>query len=39
MQSMITGMIDLLKSSGITGFFTSLVFIDKNDTSGEIVRL
>ena len=36
-QSMITRMIDLLKSSGITGFFTSLVpSTAQNDTSGEI---
>ncbi len=36
-QSLITRMIDLLKSRGITGFFTSLVSSDKpNDTSGEI---
>jgi circadian clock protein KaiC len=36
-QSMITRMIDLLKSKGITGFFTSLVSSTaQNDTSGEI---
>ena len=36
-QSMITRMIDLLKSRGITGFFTSLVSSSaQNDTSGEI---
>ncbi|HEY5039251.1 MAG TPA: circadian clock protein KaiC [bacterium] len=36
-QSMLTRMIDLLKSSGITGFFTSLVSsAAQNDTSGEI---
>ncbi len=36
-QSMITRMIDLLKSKGITGFFTSLVSSSaQNDTSGEI---
>jgi len=36
-QSMITRMIDLLKSNGITGFFTSLVSSTaQNDTSGEI---
>ncbi|MBC7968458.1 MAG: circadian clock protein KaiC [Fuerstia sp.] len=36
-QSMITRMIDLLKSKGITGMFTSLVSsIAQNDTSGEI---
>jgi len=36
-QSMITRMIDLLKSRGITGFFTSLVSsAAQNDTSGEI---
>ena len=36
-QSMITRMIDLLKSKGITGFFTSLVpSTARNDTSGEI---
>lgn len=36
-QSMITRMIDVLKSRGITGFFTSLVSsADENDTSGEI---
>ncbi len=34
---MITRMIDLLKSKGITGFFTSLVSSTaRNDTSGEI---
>ena len=37
LQSMITRMIDLLKSNGITGFFTSLVSSTaQNDTSGEI---
>jgi circadian clock protein KaiC len=36
-NSMFTRMIDLLKSSGITGLFTSLVSSSaKNDTSGEI---
>ena len=36
-QSMLTRLIDVLKSKGITGFFTSLVSSnDKNDTSGEI---
>ncbi len=36
-QSMLTRMIDLLKSKGITGFFTSLVSSTvPNDTSGEI---
>src|SRR5450432_3763167 len=36
-QSMLTRMIDLLKSKGITGFFTSLVSSNaQNDTSGEI---
>ena len=36
-RSMITRMIDLLKSNGITSFFTSLVSSSaKNDTSGEI---
>lgn len=36
-RSMITRMIDLLKSNGITSFFTSLVSANaKNDTSGEI---
>ncbi len=36
-QSMITRMIDVLKSHGITGFFTSLVSSSaQNDTSGEI---
>ena len=36
-RSMITRMIDLLKSRGITGFFTSLVSsAAQNDTSGEI---
>jgi circadian clock protein KaiC len=36
-QSMLTRMIDLLKSKGITGFFTSLVSSTaQNDTSGEI---
>jgi circadian clock protein KaiC len=34
---MITRMIDLLKSNGVTGFFTSLVSsAAQNDTSGEI---
>ena len=34
---MVTRMIDLLKSKGITGFFTSLVSSTaQNDTSGEI---
>ena len=34
---MLTRMIDLLKSSGITAFFTSLVSsTSQNDTSGEI---
>jgi len=37
LQSMLTRMIDALKSKGITGFFTSLVSsTEKNDTSGEI---
>jgi len=37
LQSMLTRMIDLLKSRGITGFFTSLVASNaQNDTSGEI---
>jgi circadian clock protein KaiC len=37
LQSMLTRMIDLLKSNGITGFFTSLVSATaQNDTSGEI---
>jgi circadian clock protein KaiC len=37
LQSMLTRMIDLLKSRGITGFFTSLVSSAvQNDTSGEI---
>ncbi|MHB8639417.1 MAG: circadian clock protein KaiC [Candidatus Acidiferrales bacterium] len=37
LQSMLTRMIDLLKSRGITGFFTSLVSSSaQNDTSGEI---
>jgi circadian clock protein KaiC len=37
LQSMLTRMIDLLKSSGITGFFTSLVSSTaQNDASGEI---
>ena len=37
LQSMLTRMIDLLKSKGITGFFTSLVASSaQNDTSGEI---
>ena len=37
LQSMLTRMIDLLKSRGITGFFTSLVSSTvQNDTSGEI---
>ncbi len=36
-QSMITRLIDLLKSKGITGFFTSLISpSQKNDTSGQI---
>ena len=36
-QSMVTRMIDLLKSKGITGFFTSLVSSTaQNTTSGEI---
>lgn len=36
-RSMITRMIDVLKSQGITGFFTSLVSsAAQNDTSGEI---
>jgi circadian clock protein KaiC len=36
-QSMLTRMIDALKSKGITGFFTSLVSsAQQNDTSGEI---
>jgi len=36
-QSMVTRMIDLLKSRGITGFFTSLVSSgDSNISSGEI---
>jgi circadian clock protein KaiC len=36
-QSMVTRMIDLLKSQGITGFFTSLVSSTKeNYTSGEV---
>lgn len=36
-RSMITRMIDLLKSNSITSFFTSLVSASaKNDTSGEI---
>jgi circadian clock protein KaiC len=36
-QSMLTRMIDALKSKGITGFFTSLVSSSvPNDTSGEI---
>jgi circadian clock protein KaiC len=36
-QSMLTRMIDALKSKGITGFFTSLVSSTvPNDTSGEI---
>ncbi|MBC7754089.1 MAG: circadian clock protein KaiC [Moraxellaceae bacterium] len=36
-RSMITRMIDLLKSNGITSFFTSLVSsASQNDTSGEI---
>ncbi|MDP9090297.1 MAG: circadian clock protein KaiC [Pseudomonadota bacterium] len=36
-QSMLTRMIDALKSKGITGFFTSLVSSTApNDTSGEI---
>ena len=37
LQSMLTRMIDVLKSKGITGFFTSLVSsTEQNDTSGEI---
>jgi circadian clock protein KaiC len=37
LQSMLTRMIDLLKSRGVTGFFTSLVASNaQNDTSGEI---
>jgi circadian clock protein KaiC len=37
LQSMLTRMIDGLKSKGITGFFTSLVSsTEQNDTSGEI---
>jgi circadian clock protein KaiC len=37
LQSMLTRMIDLLKSDGITAFFTSLVSATaQNDTSGEI---
>ena len=36
-QSMVTRMIDLLKSNGITGFFTSLVSSTaRNFTSGEV---
>jgi len=36
-QSMLTRLIDVIKSKGITGFFTSLVSsIEQNDTSGEI---
>ena len=36
-RSMITRMIDVLKTNGITGFFTSLVSSTaQNDTSGEI---
>ena len=36
-QSMLTRMIDILKSKTITGFFTSLVSsTEQNDTSGEI---
>ena len=36
-QSMLTRLIDVLKSKGITGFFTSLVSSNaQNDTSGEI---
>jgi len=36
-QSMVTRMIDLLKSKGITGFFTSLVSsTSKNYTGGEV---
>lgn len=36
-QSMVTRMIDLLKSEGITGFFTSLVSSTaQNFTSGEV---
>ncbi len=36
LQAMLTRMIDLLKSKGITGFFTSLVSSGQNDTGGEI---
>jgi len=37
LQSMLTRMIDVLKSNGITGLFTSLVAsTNQNDTSGEI---
>jgi circadian clock protein KaiC len=37
LQSMLTRMIDILKSKTITGFFTSLVSsTEQNDTSGEI---
>ncbi len=37
LQSMITRMIDLLKTRGVTGFFTSLVSsTSQNDTAGEI---
>ena len=36
-QSMLTRMIDVLKSRGITGFFTSLVMTNaQNETGGEI---
>jgi circadian clock protein KaiC len=36
-QSMVTRMIDILKSKGVTGFFTSLVSSTaKNYTSGEV---
>ena len=36
-QSMVTRMIDLLKSKGITGYFTSLVSSTaQNNTSGEV---
>ena len=36
-QSMVTRMIDLLKSNGITGFFTSLVSsVARNSTDGEV---
>ena len=36
LQAMLTRMIDLLKSKGITAFFTSLVSSGQNDTGGEI---